>query len=110
MLGRVALVRTDVSEERIVFIIVERISELGTALAVASNRRTLLVTANIVSTLPILVTLTMEVIHYSEISVLTRATRRKIPEHGIIHYQYSYNSQSRVTMMAYVAFTIRLLN
>jgi hypothetical protein len=43
MLRRVALVRTDFSEERNVsFIRVARIAELGTTLAVTSNRRTLL--------------------------------------------------------------------
>jgi hypothetical protein len=42
MLCRVALVRTDVSEERIVSIIrVTRIGELGPTLAITSNRRTL---------------------------------------------------------------------
>jgi hypothetical protein len=41
MLRRVALVRTDVSEERSACIIrVTRIGELGTTLAVTSNRRT----------------------------------------------------------------------
>jgi hypothetical protein len=44
MLRRVALVRTDVSEELSAsFIRVTRIGELGTTLAVTSNRRTLLV-------------------------------------------------------------------
>jgi hypothetical protein len=42
MLRRVALVRTDVSEEpRASFIRVTRIVELGTTLAATSNRRTL---------------------------------------------------------------------
>jgi hypothetical protein len=42
MLRRVALVRTDVSEELCVsFIRITRIGELGTTLAVTSNRRTL---------------------------------------------------------------------
>jgi hypothetical protein len=42
MLGLVALVRTDVSEERRASIIrVTRIGEVGTTLAVTSNRRTL---------------------------------------------------------------------
>jgi hypothetical protein len=42
MLRRVALVRTDVSEEPSAsFIRVTRISELGTTQAVTSNRRTL---------------------------------------------------------------------
>jgi hypothetical protein len=42
MLRRVALLRTDVSEESIASIVkVTRIGELGTTLAVTSNRRTL---------------------------------------------------------------------
>jgi hypothetical protein len=42
MLRRVALARTDVSEKRSAsFIRVTRIGELGTSLAVTSNRRTL---------------------------------------------------------------------
>jgi hypothetical protein len=42
MLRRVALVRTDVSEERSTsFIMVTRIGELGTTLALSSNRLTL---------------------------------------------------------------------
>jgi hypothetical protein len=42
MLRRVALVRTDVSEETSAsFISVTRIGELGTTLAATSNRRTL---------------------------------------------------------------------
>jgi hypothetical protein len=50
MLRRVALVRTDVSEELSgSFIRVTRLGELGTTLAVTSNRRTLLlVTASVV--------------------------------------------------------------
>jgi hypothetical protein len=41
MLGRVALVRTDVSEELRSFIRVTRIGELGKTLAITSKRRTL---------------------------------------------------------------------
>jgi hypothetical protein len=42
MLGRVALVRTEISEELSApFIRVARISELGTTLALTSNRSTL---------------------------------------------------------------------
>jgi hypothetical protein len=66
MLRRVALVRADVSEELGASIIwVTRIGELGTTLAVTSVRR-LLVTANIVLSSPILVTLTMEELISSE--------------------------------------------
>jgi hypothetical protein len=58
MLHCVALVRTDVSEELSTsFIRVTRIGELGTTLAVTSNRRTLrslLVTASVVPSSPIL--------------------------------------------------------
>jgi hypothetical protein len=56
MLRRVALVRTDISEEhKASFISVKRIGELGTTLAVTSNRRT-------------------------QRASITRATRRNIPE------------------------------
>jgi hypothetical protein len=44
----------------------------------------LLVTANVVSSSPILVTLMMEAIHSSETSFLTRATRRNVLEDGSV--------------------------
>jgi hypothetical protein len=134
MLRRVALVGTDVSEERSAsFIRVTRTGELGT-LAVTSNGRTLRrnysreklkshntllfvflqggknprarnisskqqTTDNDVPTSRILTTLKMEAIRSSETTVLTRSTRRHIPEKGILH---SYRSEN---VISYIALT-----
>jgi hypothetical protein len=101
MLSHVALVRTDISEKRIVaVIIVTGIGELGTTLAVTAYIAFLcrmhqsLATANVVPNSLDLVFLIMDALRSSETSVLTRATLRNISEVAILHSHSRENLNS----------------
>jgi hypothetical protein len=98
MLRRVALVRTDVSEESITSLIKVKIigprNNVSSHIVFHRSVLRLLVTVNGVPSSPILATLMMEVIRSSETSILTRTTQCNNLENGILRSRRRENLKS----------------
>jgi hypothetical protein len=122
LLRRVALVRTDVSEEPgASFTRVTKIGELGKTQAATSNRptlrsvlptyaarsvRRLLVAVCVVPSSPIFVTLMKEAPVSYETSVLTRATRRNNPEDTILYSHRRENLKTYILIFCLVTYVV----
>jgi hypothetical protein len=92
LLRRVALVRTDVSDEPGASFI--RVAKYQVELVFLRSVRRLLVAASVVNSSPIFATLMKEAPGSSETSVLTRATLSNNPEDTILHSHRRENLKS----------------